>query len=178
MIKPIPGFEHYFADELGNIYSNKQVNGKSKEPGEMHSLAKVLHGKNNYRYNHVQLRNNGKNCKITIAPLVLSAFVSPRPDGMLACHGINGQFDDSLENLSWGTPHKNFCLDKFRDGTVLYGEKSPASKLNELQVRIIKRFISYGIYGSKRYLSKVFHVSEGAIHAIAYKISWVRIKCL
>lgn len=42
-----------------------------------------------------------------VAPLVLEAFVGPRPIGAWALHDNDVSDDDRLENLYWGTPRQN-----------------------------------------------------------------------
>jgi hypothetical protein len=56
--------------------------------------------------------------KITkyVHDLVLRAFVGPPPLGMECLHGPNGQLNNRLGNLSWGTRCQNM-MDKQRDGT-------------------------------------------------------------
>lgn len=49
--------------------------------------------------------------------LVATAFLGEQPsDRPLVLHGPNGPTDNSVENLSWGTPSQNM-LDRVRDGT-------------------------------------------------------------
>ena len=48
--------------------------------------------------------------------LVLEAFVSPRPDGLEACHGDGDARNNAVSNLRWGT-HKSNEADKLRHGT-------------------------------------------------------------
>jgi hypothetical protein len=53
--------------------------------------------------------------------------------------GENGGGDNSLKNVYWATPSQNSGADRRRDGTDNRGEKSGMAKLNQMQVRIIKR---------------------------------------
>ena len=70
---------------------------------------------------------------------VLEAFVGPRPEGMVACHGPGGSLDNRLENLEWGTQKKNSGEDKLRDGTDARGDKSYNALLsNEDAEQLIK----------------------------------------
>lgn len=63
----------------------------------------------------VSLRRDGKNREFSVHVLVLEAFVSPRPDGMLACHNDGDPANNSAENLRWDTPSAN-GLDAVRHG--------------------------------------------------------------
>lgn len=47
--------------------------------------------------------------------LVLETFVSPRPEGMEACHGNFNRADNRLSNLRWGT-HSENQMDNVRAG--------------------------------------------------------------
>jgi hypothetical protein len=176
MIKPIPDWDGYFADELGNIYSNKISNSKDVRT-HFKVLIKKLAGTES-KYYIVSLSKNGFHINKYVSNLVLETFVSPRPEGMQACHGINGRFDDSLDNLSWGTKSKNCSADKYRDGTALFGEKNHRSKLNELQVRIIRR--SYSPHGkgglTQQELANIFHVHYAHIQRLLNHTSWSHIK--
>lgn len=50
--------------------------------------------------------------------LVLEAFVGPCPEGMEACHGMNGFLDNSVSNLRWDTRSENM-KDKKRHRALL-----------------------------------------------------------
>jgi hypothetical protein len=52
----------------------------------------------------------------TVHQLVANAFLGPRPVGMEICHGPEGQFVNTVDNLSYGTSKQN-SLDMRRDGT-------------------------------------------------------------
>jgi hypothetical protein len=67
-------------------------------------------------YLRVGLSKDGTGVIRHIHSLVLETFVGPRPSGMEACHGPNGQLDNHLANLAWNTPSAN-SRDMRRDGT-------------------------------------------------------------
>ena len=170
MIKPCPSYPDYFADELGNIYSTKGKNQFSNSITP--KLIKGFFNKKEQRW-FVTTIINGKESNPCKSILVLDAFISPRPCGMFACHGVLGRTVDTLENLSWQTPMQN-TKDRYRDNTILYGERNPLAKLNELQVRVIRRayekhFITF------RYLAKIFHVDQSLIEHIVKRKTWTHI---
>lgn len=58
-------------------------------------------------YLAVTLRGRGRPKRARVHVVVLEAFVSPRPDGMVARHLNDQQSDNRLANLAWGTPERN-----------------------------------------------------------------------
>lgn len=170
-MKPIPGYEGYFADELGNVYSMRPRNRLAKPP----LSPRLLRKQNNANYNHVSLRRDGETHKRNVSIIVLETFVGPRPSGMWACHGPNGSLDDSIGNLYWATPSRN-ALDMHRDGTMRRrkGEEHGRAKLNNLQVRVIRK--SYSPRGggglTTRPLACLFGVSKTTIAGIVNRRLW------
>ena len=67
-------------------------------------MKKYLSGKYGKDYFTVDLIQRGKRIHKKNSVLMLETFVSPRPKGMWACHGVGGRYDDSLLNLYWATP--------------------------------------------------------------------------
>lgn len=164
----IPKFDDYFVDADSNVYRVKK-------------LKKHFRSANNYKYLAVHMCNKDGQFNVKISVIMLTTFVSPRPEGMFACHGIKGSLVDTLDNLYWATPKQNMA-DKYRDGTQQLGEKCPNSKLNELQVRIIRRAYvkrksrhistidSFGLSGVQ--LAKIFNVDPSVIYDIIHRKIW------
>jgi hypothetical protein len=123
--KEIPSYLGYFADKYGNIYSSlgsfsKVANGGYKRLKPI----QVAVGKRGYKKinrNVVNLKKNGIYRTVYMAQLILETFVSLRPLGKYACHGVRGSLDDSLDNLYWATPKQN-AIDRIRDGTSNCGK--------------------------------------------------------
>ncbi len=173
MMKPIPNFPGYFADEQGNIYSIK-----TSHPGFFRDkpiLLKACHHKGGRKSTHISERGIIK--PISNAVLVLETFVSPRPKGMLACHGIRGCQDDSLDNVYWATQSQNNGIDETRDGTDQNGEKSYAHKITEKDVRFIRTHYSPGgINGlTQKRLADMFQLNQGTISKIILRKKWKHI---
>lgn len=55
----------------------------------------------------IHLKNQGRLARCVIAPLVLAAFVGPRPEGHEACHNDGDCLNDRLDNLRWDTRREN-----------------------------------------------------------------------
>jgi len=104
-----------------------------------------------------------------ISYLVLLTFVGERPKDCQVCHNDGNPSKDNLSNLRWDTP-KNNIADRNIHGTMLYGESNCNSKLNDLQVRIVKRYPVYR--GSHTHLSEYFNVSRPQISNIIHGRQW------
>ena len=120
-------------------------------------------------YMMVRLRRNGKHYSIKIHKMVLEAFVGPCPSGLEARHGPNGNLDNSLVNLSYGTQLQNMA-DRVRDGTAPRGEKCGAAKLTEEAVRSILTDLSMGI--SLSIIANRHRVSKTTIYDIRAGRTW------
>lgn len=102
--------------------------------------------------------------------LVLETFIGLCPLNMEACHGDGNKENNFIKNLRWGT-HRENSDDQIRHGTTLRGLKNPSIKLNELQVRIIKRLLSDN-YLTQQEIAKIFGVSPSLISHIKTKRLW------
>ena len=168
-MKPIPNFPDYFADEQGNIYSMKPPNGGGIAPTHPRKLKPcIVKG-----YYAVNLYNGGKHSMCRVHQLILTTFVSPRPKDMQACHGINGQYDNSLGNLYYATAKQN-AADKYRDGTERALDNHPFRKLNMGLVRAIRKcYAQRLIWGTRRKdLAEIFNVHRRTIQALLSRETW------
>lgn len=85
-------------------------------------------------YGRVTLYRDGTQRIVFVSHLVLEAFDKPRPAGLIACHGSNGNGDDSFTNLSWGTYQKNQGADRERDGTRHLCGRKKALKPEQIEL--------------------------------------------
>lgn len=88
-------------------------------------------------YRSVSLWRGGKSHRRAVQRLVAEAFIGPRPDGCVVRHRDGDNTHNEATNLRYGTPTENEA-DKREHGTTLLGERHPAAKLNEEQVRAIR----------------------------------------
>lgn len=115
---PVPGYEGYYeVSDLGSVRSlprvtNGSFNGTRRLSGRV--LRPVLGGPDGRRL--VVLYRDGEGRSHFIYPIVLTAFVGPRPAGMEACHSDGDCTNDRLSNLRWDTPSSNI-LDAVEHGT-------------------------------------------------------------
>jgi hypothetical protein len=121
----------------------------------------------------VYLSRNGKLYQPSIASLVLTAFVGPRPAGMEVCHSPDSNTaNNRLENIRWGTKLENEN-DKKQHGTTPAGERNPKAKLTELQVHKIRELHRNGVKTWD--LVDRFGVSFSAIRNIVNGHLWTSI---
>ena len=101
--------------------------------------------------------------------LVCETYHGARPKGMVVRHLDGDPSNDRPSNLAWGT-----IADNYQD-TVLHGrstkhERNPSAKLNEEQVREIKRRRADGESGVS--LAREFGVSQQTICGIKNGRDW------
>jgi len=85
-------------------------------------------------YLQVMLCRNGTSKTCKVHRLVAEAFIGPLPSGMETRHGPAGNQDNSVANLSYGTPKENHA-DMVRDGTRQQGSAIACAKLTEQVVQ-------------------------------------------
>lgn len=163
--KSIIDFPDYKIDKFGNVISYKR------------STPKLLRWKNNMYSNHasVCLRQNNKSKYLYVHRLVLETFIGPCPEEMECCHNDGNPQNNKLVNLRWDTPTNN-NRDKIKHGTnvSLKGECSLRSKLNELQVRIIRRCYDNTSL-TTRQTANYFNISHGMVVCIGLRKNWKHI---
>jgi hypothetical protein len=71
---------------------------------------------------------------------MLEVFVGPRPEGMEGCHKDDNQFNNSLDNIYWGT-HKENCKDRTQNGKLISkrGDENNRSRITNKQVLEIRK---------------------------------------
>jgi len=163
--KEIPNYPNHLATPDGRIWSKKKKRFLSGTKHDGKYLAVwLVHGERKF-----------------VHALILETFVGPRPEGMITRHLNGNSFDNSLENLAWGTSKEN-SLDTVRHGrnTDLSpfqfgkGENHPHSKLKPLDVVFIKAYRKYKNYSLKK-LAEMFNVGENAISKICKGLRWKHI---
>jgi hypothetical protein len=113
---PVVGYEGiYEVSDRGRIRTvprrvpckggkTRQINQRIKKP----SLTKA-------GYLIIKLTRNHEDRSVSVHPLVLEAFVGPRPPGMECCHADGDKTNNALSNLRWDTKRANE-LDAIRAG--------------------------------------------------------------
>lgn len=146
---------------------------KRKENGK---IIKIYNGKE--KYPRIQLSKNGKHEDRRVHRLVLEYFVGPCLSGKEACHNDGNLKNYFIENLRWDTRSNNH-YDKIKHGTMYTGNhvgiKNGRAKLNEPQIKVIKRLLEDN-YLTIKEIAKIFNVGIHIIYNIKYKKSWRHIK--
>lgn len=108
----------------------------------------------------------------SIHRLVLETFIGPCPDGMECCHNNGDPVDNRLGNLRWDT-HFNNVQDSIKHGTRadFSGEKNSQVKLNNLQVRVIRRLLEFGRLTQKE-IGALFNIVQTTICNINTRKLW------
>jgi hypothetical protein len=164
--KDIPIYEGlYQASSLGRIKRLVGVRCKNER-----ILKQKLDGGNRL---FVCLSNDNKQHYFRVHQLVLMAFIGPCPEGMEVCHNDGNHLNNCINNLRYDT-HTNNELDKIKHGTFLLGEKCSWAKLNNWQVRVIKRLLESKIL-KQREIAKIFEVHFSTISIINKKGTWLSI---
>lgn len=81
-------------------------------------------------YLAVSLKDEGVRRRVRVHTLVLEAFVGPRPEGMVACHGPAGLDVNTPANLRWDTPLENIH-DIIRTGNNYQANKTHCKRNHE-----------------------------------------------
>lgn len=156
--KKIPGFDGYYADTEGNIWSTRRGRDFIRKPF-----------KDRNGYLNVGLM--GSKFKRYVHHLVLLTFVGERPRGF-ECRHLNGiRTDNRPQNLRWGTRIDN-VKDKIKHGVNHKGSKNPSSKLTEQAVKHIRGNYKKGMYGYRIAMAKKYGVSKNTIGLVLSGDRW------
>ncbi|WP_239710529.1 MULTISPECIES: NUMOD4 domain-containing protein [unclassified Mammaliicoccus] len=163
--KNIPDFEGYQASNLGRIKSLHKMliykNNRVRFTKEM-ILKPSL---DEYSRPKVVLCKNKKSYNKKVCNLVMSAFVSEKPEGYHSCHLNGNSQDNRLINLRYDTASEN-SIDFYR-----YGKKNNMGKLSIEQVLEIRKSFAAG-EATRKELSKMFNVKPCTISKIVNRKSF------
>lgn len=96
-------------------------------------------------------------------------------DGRIVCHTCDVSLCVNPEHLYYGTPKDNYHDMKSRGRyKPLLGSKHQNSKLNEIQVRIIREARKVGF--SRPQIAEYFRIERATIHAIDSGRTWRHLK--
>lgn len=168
--KDVLGFEGFYeVSNTGKVRSVIRIDSKGLPRGG-HPMKIGINCRSNYPV--VKLSKDGKSklCKVHI--LVLEAFVSSRPVGMMGLHNDDIKENCNLDNLRWGTGSENIA-DKFKNDRIAKGERNGGRKLTETQVRVIKSLMGTK---SDRALAIDFGVTKSTIIFIRTGRSWKHVR--
>lgn len=131
---PVVGWEGVY-----EVSDNGRVRSLTRHEGQQIVHGRIKRPRLCEGYPRVSLCKGGKQRSAFVHRLVLAAFVGPCPEGQQCRHLDGNPRNNCLPNLAWGTPYEN-AQDRVRHGTAtaLKGEATPAAKLTEADVVVIR----------------------------------------
>lgn len=164
---PCAGYDgKYYISSFGRVFSAKIHNGKRD--------GNILRGwviKNGYRA--VSMGKRPNNRTHYVHELVLTAFVGPRPDGMVCNHKDGNKINARLDNLEWVTPKENSQhAEMFGLTNHFKGEGSPKAVLTEEQVKHIRAMPPWPHGPSTRALARMYGVGKTTLWAAKSGKNW------
>ena len=163
MRKQIIGFEDYWIDTEGKVWSMKFGKVKERKP--------VKHKDG---YFQINLRKDGKVKNLLIHRLVAIAFI-PNPKNYTQVNHLNGiKTDNKLENLEWCNNSMN-QKHAFRIGKQNNkGSKHPQVKLSDEEAIEIFQRLNNG--QSPTEIAKDYPITRQAIYEMKHGRSWTHLK--
>lgn len=161
-MKLIPGFDRYYADADGNIFS-----GRRKHIFQM----KVDHRPDGYL--RVSLFKGSSRKSYYVHRLVALTFIGPCPKGLEVAHNNGMRNDNRVENLRYAT-HSGNMLDQHFHNTVpdISGEKHPQLKINRQIANTIRDLYSTGLY-TQTNLANTYGISQTHVSDIVRRRQWI-----
>lgn len=147
IIKPIPGFDDYFASNIGKIYSNKS--------GELRELTQYLDTKGNYLL--IGFSKNGKHHKKLVHRIIAITFIK-NPNNLPEIDHIDkDKTNNNVENLRWCTRKQNL--------NQSYSTMSPTRNYRIARLYKNNEFIGEfkGIAKAAKYAKQKFGISESSL---------------
>lgn len=96
-------------------------------------------------YFSVCLSRHSRQVRIDVHRLVAMTFLGPRPSVRhLVAHNDGSRINNHVGNLRWATQSENL-LDCRNHGTALIGSRNPMSRLDDVDVKSIRRMKENGI---------------------------------
>ena len=169
--KDIKGFEGlYQVSNTGKVRSLDREITKPNKYGEVQNFK--LKGKelrfndNGKGYLSVQL---GRGNRKYVHRLVAEAFVDNPNNSPSINHIDNNTKNNKASNVEWVTQQENI-QHKVKQGRQHKGEKIPSTKLNENDVREIKKLLKEGVPQSK--IAEMYGVTQTPISKIKRGVTW------
>lgn len=157
-IKDHPGYK---IDTNGDIWSFWKK-GPSREKRLEGKKMKITNDRGRFLVN---LRGKNRH----ISRLLALNFIDNPENKPAACHRDGKLYNNSVENLYWGTNKENEA-DKILHGTKVEGVKCWNAKLDKNKVEIIQRLSSSGL--SQRAIATKMEVSQFAIACVLTGKTW------
>jgi hypothetical protein len=175
--KDIKGYEGiYQISNKGRVRSlDRTINTKN---GTRNKLGVIRSSYvNDTGYTVVALTVNKKRKVYSIHRLIGIHFI-PNPENKITINHKNGiKTDNRIENLEWNT-YKENNLHAFANGLMpkpkpKKGEKSPVSKLKDMDIPVIRRLKETMTHEK---IAKMYRVNKSTIKAVISRRNWSHIK--
>lgn len=163
--KTIPDFSDYEVSSVGEVRSWKPLRNFAPLPKEPRLLSQKT---DKYGYKAVRLFNDVGSKYVCVHRLVAGAFYGIEPAGLVVRHLDGNKWNNSVENLRWGTPKEN-SADSLKHGTRRFGEKINTAKLTEKEVMAIRGPAVGDNYSS---LARRYKVTPSTIRNIILGKTW------
>lgn len=161
-MRPVPGFDGYFATDDGQIVSTRG--------GAARRLKSSI---SSIRYRSLKARGPaGKFVTHYIHRLVAMAYHGLPVAGQQVRHLDGNSMNNSPENLAWGNSFDN-AADMKRHGRTRAGVKNPNVRLTPAQVIEIRKISATGLSCKK--IGKAYGVSPMTVNRIARRVLWKNI---
>ena len=165
---PVPSYEGFYeVSDLGQVRSLRHMTRAGWRGGQVLKQFTDADG-----YCRVNLSRLGVVHSVTVHSLVLLAFVGPPEPGQEVRHGPNGQLDNRITELCWGTRLEQ-ADDKNRDGTMARGERQGNAKLTADDIREIRRRSALG--ESQFDLAAAFGISQPHVSRVVLRQTWAHV---
>ena len=169
--KPVVGWEDFYeVSDLGRVRSLTRTvhNGR----GEYFISERIVEGcRDSKGYVKILLKRRNRRRQTYVHNLVLEAFVGPRPEGAECRHFPDKcPWNNSLENLSWGTSKENKADMTVHD-TDPRGERNGRAKLTEQEVAEIRlKYTAKRI--TQTHLAQEYGISQQVVSGIVNLNKW------
>ena len=168
--RPVAGYEGFYeVSSLGRVRSLERIVMRSDGRTCRVAARFMRFRKKPWGHLIVTLCRNARYRTFYVHQLVAIAFLGPIPEGLQVRHGPQGVADNSVSNLSYGTPKENQA-DRKRDGTRLEGSQCSWAKISEADVLQIKQGVAAGI--SQRHFARLYGISPALICRIVSGHVW------
>lgn len=177
---PVPGLEDsYEVNAEGTVRSIRRPVNSPICGGKRMIGGKVIvprHSKKGYA--SITMTRNGKSVSVYVHRAVATLFV-PNPDGKPHVNHIDGHpANNRADNLEWCTHAENMAHARrtglFPSSKIGPGERSPAAKLSEEQVRVIKRRLLNGEPSNR--IAHEYGVAPGTVGFIKNGATWAHVE--
>lgn len=157
--EPVEGFPGYYVTEEGALYSTRS----RLQDGLYRRMFPTPDGTGYLRV--TATNENGKPKSLKVHRAVALTFLGPPPSRRHQVRHLDGdQQNNRKGNLAWGLPIEN-SDDKYRHGTVPFGEKGGLAKLTDETAEKVRALFATGLF-SQTEIGNFLGVSSATIQKI------------